>query len=81
MNWTQWVVDVTLWEEGGLYCFVPLEGDPQGEHTLVVGMNFLTDRVPGGKLVGVVHMDGQEAVDEWCAAHETELAELAEASS
>jgi hypothetical protein len=71
--WDTWVLDVTIEEPGAPYCFVPVEGDLEGEHSLVLGMNFLGAKPPGGRLVGVVHMDGQEACDRYCAEHKDEL--------
>lgn len=76
MTWDNWVADVSLadGQDEGLFCFVPLDGDPHGEHSLVVGLNYLSNKPPG-KLIGVVHMDGQEACDEWCAAHPGQIHE------
>lgn len=67
--WDQWVLDATL-SDGGpdLFCFCPLEGDPEGEFEVITGMNFASD-APPGRLVGIVHEDGAEAVEAWCRAH------------
>ena len=64
MPWKEWVVDVTHGTENGA-CFCPYERESD---SIVFGMNFITDRCPGD-LVGVVHMGGNEAVEEWCAAN------------
>ena len=60
---TQWVADVS----GDLVVFYPIDGDFDGEFCLIVGMAFVSDEPPpDGRLVGIVHPDGQEAVEEWC---------------
>jgi len=68
--WDDWVIDLTISEEDGLYCFVPVEwhGD---DPLFVIGMNLLTsiDGFEQGKIIGVIHEAGQEAVDEWCREH------------
>ena len=78
MTDNNWVVDITLYNEDNedtsdLLCFVPVEhfDDPE-KRAFVVGMNYLTspegfsDR---GKLVGIIHADGQEAIDKWVEDH------------
>ncbi len=62
--WEQWVLDATI-VEGGLFCFCPVEGDITGDYSIVFGMNVLSDKPPG-KLVAVIHKDGQEAVEAFC---------------
>lgn len=68
-----YVLDCTL-ETGadGLYCFCPVETDEGGEITsIVVGLNYLSTSPPDrGRFIGVVHADGQEACDAWCASHQ-----------
>jgi hypothetical protein len=59
----KWVLDATLSNAEAL-CYIPIENDK----TLVTGMNFITGPrcLPKeGKVVGVVHLDGQEACDKW----------------
>ncbi len=58
--WNEWVIDVTFWPSTG---FCPLD-----DGSVVVGMTYIADRSPG-KLVGVFHHDGEEAVDGWVADH------------
>lgn len=64
-----WVVDVTLVHDGeadrGLLCFIPYD-EVTGD--LIVGLNFLTtlESFDKGILRGIVHLDGQEAVESWC---------------
>jgi hypothetical protein len=60
-GWDEWLMDVTLWP---YYCFSPR--DRQGN--IVIGMVAIQDRSPG-KLAGVIHADGQEAVEAWIAEH------------
>lgn len=58
-----WVLDASMGIRDGLACFCPIEGDfPDGEYSIVVGMNFISDRPPRGeRCVAVVHEDGNEA--------------------
>jgi len=59
----EWVIDIgSSHFDDGVVCFVPYERET-GD--IVVGMNVLSDKSPG-KLVGVIHNDGQEAVEKWC---------------
>ena len=62
-RWPNWVIDASQDLEGA-YCFVPIEDDG----SLVVGMNFISRKCPG-KLAGVVHEGGQDAVEKWCEKH------------
>lgn len=55
----EWLLDVSF----SIPCFVPYERETD---TIITGMNVITDKCPG-ELVGVIHMDGQEAVEKWCA--------------
>jgi hypothetical protein len=55
--WPDWLLDVTMDPP----CFVPYE-----RGRAVLGMCVLTDRCPG-RLVGVIHEDGQAAAENWCA--------------
>lgn len=57
--WREWLLDVSF----EYPCFVPYERDTD---QVVVGMNMLSARCPG-ELVGVMHSDGQDAVEKWCA--------------
>ena len=64
----RWVVDAGMSHDAddGIFCFCPL-----GENgDVIVGMNFLSDKPPPNvKLVGIVHEDGQDAVEAWCNQH------------
>jgi hypothetical protein len=58
-----WVLDAS----GSLDppCFCPYDPDT---NEVVVGMNVLAHHSPG-RLIGVFHPDGQEAVEEWRLDH------------
>jgi hypothetical protein len=57
MNFKEWFLDVSL----SVPCFVPYERETD---TLITGINIISDKCPG-KLVGVMHINGTEAVKEW----------------
>ncbi len=68
----EWVADVTLIHpsQPDLLCFVPIENAGQPNEVLVLGMNLLTTpegfkERGGAKCIGIVHMDGQKAVEKW----------------
>ena len=71
-----WVVDTTFYDPtyGNMLCFIPVENLGQPDEAFVVGMNLLTT-VEGfkeskhGRLVGLIHADGQEALNEWMAEY------------
>ena len=64
----EWVIDVSFDPP----CFVPYERETD---RLVIGMN-LVSNAPPGKLIGVIHQDGQEAVEKWCEDNPDEIARL-----
>jgi hypothetical protein len=76
--WQQWIVDATMGVRGGLFCMCPVETDGDGQITAVItGMNMLSPSPPPhGKLIAVVHEDGQEAVEAFCAEHHDALEQL-----
>lgn len=63
MPWKNYVLDVSM-IHNDIPCWCPIEDDGG----VVVGMNLIQSKCPG-KMVGVFHPDGQEAVEEWCAAN------------
>ncbi len=73
--WDEYVIDVTLEVYDSdifntrVFCFCPYEADTG---TVVTGMNLITDWPEQAKVVGVVHMDGQEAVEKWIEEHPEE---------
>jgi hypothetical protein len=75
----QWVLDATMSDPAGdgVFCFCPLEGDPEGEFSVITGMNFASD-TPPGPLVGIVHEGGPVAVAQWCHEHKDALDALKE---
>jgi hypothetical protein len=63
--WENWVIDASMpTPDDNIVTFVPIEDD----ETLVLGMNFIGNKCPGN-LVGVVHLNGQEAVEQWIKDH------------
>lgn len=70
MDWTHWIIDASMPAPDGLLCFCPVELNADGEvEEIVTGMNFVSDKPPGGKCIGAFHDAGQEACEEWCAAN------------
>lgn len=62
--WKEWALDCSAWP---VTLWVPVELDEHGEiESVVFGYNLITDKPPG-KIVAVVHPDGQEAVETWMA--------------
>lgn len=68
--WDDWVIDVTLYnpELPNMLCFVPIEDIESDNPKFVFGMNLLTslDGFDQGKIRGVIHADGTDALDKWC---------------
>jgi hypothetical protein len=60
----EWVLDVTLGNKS-TNCYCPYEKETG---SVVFGLSLLADKCPG-KLVGVVHMDGNDAVEKWLSEH------------
>lgn len=56
--WDNWVLNVTSGTEPP--CFCPIQDDGR----VVFGMNMIADRCTKN-LVGVVHLDGQDAAEKW----------------
>jgi len=56
--WQEWLLDVSF----EVPCFVPYD---RVTGQVIAGMNMLSARCPG-ELVGVIHVDGQDAVEKWC---------------
>lgn len=66
----QWVLDASMGIHEGTGVFCPVEGDIYGDNwTVVTGLNYLGTKPPHGRFVGVVHEDGQEAVERFCEEH------------
>ena len=73
--WEQYILDATMGCQGGLFCFCPIEGDIHGDYSIVFGMNMLSSEPPG-KLVAIIHAEGQEAVEAFCRECAEELNSL-----
>jgi len=71
------VIDVSC-SHDGMYAFCPYD---KATGDVIVGMTLITS-LNGfkGKIVGLFHPDGQEAVEEWIKAHPDEKAEIAKRS-
>lgn len=71
---SKWVIDATMGIHDGMFCFCPIEFGANGEvSAIVTGMNFIGGEPPRGKCIGVIHEDGQDAVDAFCAEHRAEV--------
>jgi hypothetical protein len=75
--WKECVIDASMGCSDGMFCFCPIEGDIAGEFAIVTGMNYIS-KAPHGtmKLVGIVHPDGNEAVERFCHERKPELEAL-----
>ncbi len=71
-----WVLDATMGVRDGLFCFCPAEAyetEDTFEITgIVTGMNMLSD-TPPGRLIAIVHEDGQQAVERFAEQHKRAL--------
>jgi hypothetical protein len=77
--WNECVIDASMGCKDGVFCFCPIEGDITGEFTIVTGMNYISKAPHGSmRLVGIVHPDGNEAVERFCQHYEPELESLKE---
>jgi len=69
---TKYVLDATM---GWPFVYCPVELDDAGEIVSVVtGMNYIGP--PPGKVIAIVHQDGQEAVEAFCKQYAAELKEI-----
>jgi len=68
-----WVVDISSWCEGDgdFLCFCPIENLGTPEEAVITGMALITspEGFGQGKVVGIMHSAGQEAVDSWYQSH------------
>lgn len=77
-----WVVDVTMARDDML-CFCPIENIGTPEEKIVFGLNLLTTpegfkEGKRGKVVAIIHEDGQCAVEKWIADNSEILKRLKE---
>ena len=70
--WKNWVLDVTHGHDDLAFC--PIEDDG----SIITGMTILSCKCPG-KLVGIFHEEGDDAVRLWMKENASVLAELREA--
>jgi len=74
MAWDKWVIDGSMSTPDGIFCFCPIDGEQ-----IITGMNVLSDKPPHeGELVGVVHMDGDDAADAFYQLRKAEIDALRE---
>ena len=67
-----WVIDATMGVRAGMFCCCPVELDARGHiETVITGMNFLGD--PPGRVIAVVHADGNDACEEFCEKNDAEI--------
>lgn len=70
MAWDNCVIDATMGARDGILVFCPVELDVGGEITAVIsGAMFVGSPPRGARVIGVVHEEGQEAVEEFYADH------------
>jgi hypothetical protein len=76
------VIDASMGVSGGMLCFCPIERGPDGEiSNIIIGMNFVGAPPRGSRVVAVVHENGQEAVEAFCAEHKHLIDEAFKASA
>jgi hypothetical protein len=73
--WNECVLDATI-SRDGVFTFCPIEGDINGEFSIVTGMNFVGMPPEGMKVVAIVHEDGDDAVNAFCERFKDELQTL-----
>lgn len=75
MSAEKWCVDATMGARDGMFCCCPVEFNEDGSiKSVITGLNFIGN--PPGKLVCVIHKDGNDAVEAFCSEHESGLREL-----
>lgn len=74
----KYVIDATMGARGDMFCFCPVELDEDGEIvSIVTGLNYISQKPPrDGKLIAIVHEDGQDAVEAFCEQHADLLAAI-----
>lgn len=78
MTWNQCVIDASMGCRDGAFTFCPVEGDIDGEHSIITGMNYVGKLPPDGqRLVAIIHPDGDEAAESFCEKFQRELGALA----
>ena len=68
----QYVIDGTIDTDEGVYCFCPIENGH-----VVTGISILASEPPG-KVVGVIHFDGEQAAEAFYQAHKAVIDNMVE---
>jgi len=72
--WKECVIDASYGVRDGMFCFCPIDGDINGEFSVITGMSYIGDAAPEGmKMVAIVHEEGQEAVEKFCEEYAEQL--------
>ena len=74
--WDTWVIDATFGVPGsGAFWFIPIEGElGSPDCKYVIGMSYGGDIPPhDGKCVGIIHENGQAAVEAFYEQHKADL--------
>lgn len=72
--WDKYVIDASMGQRDGFFCFCPVETDENGNITsIVMGMNCLGFVPEGASVIGVVHPDGNDAADAFCQEFDAEI--------
>jgi len=75
--WEEYVIDATMGVMDETFCYCPIEGEFPNKFSVVTGMNYLSFEPPhNAKLVGIVHQDGTEAVEQFCTENKPLLDKL-----
>jgi len=73
----KFVIDASMGYRDGLFAFCPIEVNDDGEFDVITGLTYLSSNVPDGAILyGIVHPDGQEAVESFCKEFEGVIANL-----
>ena len=77
--WDDYVVDATMGCRNGLLIVNPVETNEMGEITSVIfGANYIGFIPDGGRLVGVIHENGNDAAEVFASEYEDEIKALIE---
>ena len=73
----KYVIDAGMGCSDGILCVCPVELDADGQISgIITGANLLGFVPDGGEIIGVIHPDGQDAVEDFCAEFADEIAAL-----
>lgn len=67
----EWVLDVTIHPP----VWIPVEGMDTDSPVFVAGLSVIADKPPG-IVRGIIHEDGQKAVNDWCIANPDEVSRI-----